>query len=72
MINTTNNYCKYDSSKANESYVDKSSNTFNNNMNSVCKRDLKKTIKVKDSKNIKKDKKNKKKIKKQKKLQKIK
>ena len=72
MTNTTNNLCKYDSPKANDSYVDKSSNSVNNNMNSVCKRDLKKTIKVKDSKNTKKDKKNKKKIKEQKKLQNIK
>ena len=71
MTNTTNNFCKYDSPKANDSYVDKSSNSVNNNMNSVCKRDLKKTIKVKDSKNTKKDKKKQKKDKKNKKSYKI-
>ena len=69
-MNCTNNFiCKYDPHISKKRPTGRVVNAILPCMNIVCKRDTKKTIKVKDSK---KDKKKPKKIKNQKKLQKIK
>ena len=69
MICTNNFICKYDPHISKKRPTSSVVNAIPPYMNIVCKRDTKKTIKVKDSK---KDKKKPKKIKNQKKLQKIK
>ena len=58
MNDTTSIYCKYDYTKVKESANGRISNSLYHCMYSVSKRDLKKTIKVKDSKKVKKDKRN--------------
>ena len=55
--------CKYDHTKVKASAIGRIVNSFYNCMFSVSKRDIKKTIKVKDSKKSKKDKKKQKMIK---------
>merc|ERR1711954_469307 len=69
MFYTTNFICKFDPHISKKRPTGSVVNANPLYMNIVCKRDTKKTIKVKDSK---KDKKKTKKIKNQKKLQKIK
>merc|ERR1711954_288168 len=57
MIEKSSVKCKYDYTKVKASAIGRIVNSFYNCMFSVNKRDIKKTIKVKDSKKSKKDKK---------------